>query len=165
MKVEDYNLYVKVKAKGKERLKLRARVNHVDVQQLLTENQVPIPSLVEKFVVDLEESARTGILVIYDNNLIGVLGVAETLKREAAIVVEDLIKISKNPIMVTGDNWRTAQVVGITDVRSEVMPTRKEMFFSHSRKLKKLLKEIDALQSEPGDAFKGTPGFQLTLLA
>lgn len=80
-------------------------------RKLLTENRVDIPSHVEEFVVDLEESARTGILVAYDKNLIGVLGVADPLKREAAVVVEGLMKIGVNPIMVTGDNWRTAQAV------------------------------------------------------
>ncbi|CAI9783576.1 unnamed protein product [Fraxinus pennsylvanica] len=53
----------------------------------------------------------------------------DTLKREAALVVEDLMKVSVNPIMVTGDNWRTAQVVvkevGIIDVRAKVLPIGK----------------------------------------
>ncbi|KAM7530304.1 hypothetical protein LguiB_033714 [Lonicera macranthoides] len=75
---------------------------------------------------DLEESAKTGILVAYDNVLIGVLGVADPLKREASVVVEGLRKMGVKPVMVTGDNWRTAQAVarelGIQDVRAEVMP-------------------------------------------
>ncbi|KAL2524712.1 Copper-transporting ATPase RAN1 [Abeliophyllum distichum] len=98
-------------------------------RNFLTENRVAIPSHVENFVVELEESARTGILVAYDNDLIGVLGVADPLKREAAVVVEGLMKMGVNPVMVTGDNWRTAQAVakevGITDVRAEVMPAGK----------------------------------------
>ncbi|KAK4399551.1 Copper-transporting ATPase RAN1 [Sesamum angolense] len=84
---------------------------------------------VENFVVQLEESAKTGILVSYDNDLIGVLGVSDPLKREAGVVIEGLIKMGVNPVMVTGDNWRTpkavAKEVGITDVRAEVMPAGK----------------------------------------
>lgn len=77
----------------------------------MTENQVTISSDVENFIVGLEESAETGILVAYDNELIGVLGVADPLKREAAVVIEGLMKMGVNPVMVTGDNWRTALAV------------------------------------------------------
>lgn len=77
----------------------------------MTENQVTISSDVENFIVGLEESAETGILVAYDNELIGVLGVADPLKREAAVVIEGLVKMGVNPVMVTGDNWRTALAV------------------------------------------------------
>ncbi|PON36183.1 P-type ATPase, subfamily IB [Parasponia andersonii] len=98
-------------------------------RKLMTESGIDIPEDVEKFVVDLEESAKTGILVAYDGNLIGVLGVADPLKREAAVVVEGLRKMGVRPVMVTGDNWRTAQAVakevGIQDFKAEVMPAGK----------------------------------------
>nr|XP_043617360.1 copper-transporting ATPase RAN1-like [Erigeron canadensis] len=98
-------------------------------RSLLAEKGVNIPTNVETFVVDLEENAKTGILVAYDSELIGVLGVADPLKREAAIVVEGLFKMGVRSIMVTGDNWRTAKAVakeaGIQDVRAEVMPAGK----------------------------------------
>ncbi|PSR98747.1 Copper-transporting ATPase [Actinidia chinensis var. chinensis] len=98
-------------------------------RKLLTENGVSIPKFAEDIVVELEESGKTGILVAYDSTLIGVLGVADPLKREAAVVVEGLTKMGVKPVMVTGDNWRTARAVarevGIQDVRAEVMPAGK----------------------------------------
>ncbi|KAI5679484.1 hypothetical protein M9H77_00711 [Catharanthus roseus] len=98
-------------------------------RKLLIENGIDIPPHVENFVVELEESAKTGILVAYDNILIGVLGVADPLKREASVVIEGLVRMGVNPVMVTGDNWRTARAVakevGIQDVRAEVMPAGK----------------------------------------
>lgn len=80
-------------------------------RKLITENGMAIPPDVESFIVDLEESAKTGILVAYDNSLVGVLGVADPLKREAAVVVEGLGKMGVGTAMVTGDNWRTARAV------------------------------------------------------
>lgn len=77
----------------------------------MTECGIDIPSHVENYVVELEESAKTGILVAFDGKVIGVLGVADPLKREAAVVVEGLGKMGVTPVMVTGDNWRTAQAV------------------------------------------------------
>ncbi|KAG2684062.1 hypothetical protein I3843_10G060600 [Carya illinoinensis] len=98
-------------------------------RKLITESGMAITTDVENFVVELEESARTGILVAYDNSLIGVIGVADPLKREAAVVVEGLGKMGVRTVMVTGDNWRTARAVakevGIQDVRAEVMPAGK----------------------------------------
>nr|XP_043638978.1 copper-transporting ATPase RAN1-like [Erigeron canadensis] len=98
-------------------------------RSLLIDNGITVSTNVENFVVDLEENAKTGILVAYDSELIGVVGVADPLKREAAVVVEGLKKMGIVPIMVTGDNWRTARAVakevGIQDVRAEVMPAGK----------------------------------------
>jgi Cu+-exporting ATPase len=98
-------------------------------RRLLTESGIMIPEHIETFVVELEESAKTGILVAQDDDIIGVLGVADPLKREAAVVIEGLQKMNVIPVMVTGDNRRTAQAVakevGIHDVRAEVMPAEK----------------------------------------
>ncbi|KAK7399816.1 hypothetical protein VNO78_11009 [Psophocarpus tetragonolobus] len=98
-------------------------------RKLLEENGINISREVENFVVELEESAKTGILVAYDDILIGVLGIADPLKREASVVIQGLQKMGVVPVMVTGDNWRTARAVakevGIQDVRAEVMPAGK----------------------------------------
>ncbi|BAT74172.1 Copper-transporting ATPase [Vigna angularis] len=98
-------------------------------RKLLEENGIDISTEVENFVVELEESAKTGILVAYDDVLTGVLGIADPLKREASVVIEGLRKMGVIPVMVTGDNWRTARAVakevGIEDVRAEVMPAGK----------------------------------------
>ncbi|RRT56686.1 hypothetical protein B296_00017767 [Ensete ventricosum] len=100
---------------------------------LLAENGVTVPTEAENFLRDLEVNAKTGILVAYDGSFIGLLGIADPLKREAAVVVEGIKKLGVHPVMVTGDNWRTAQavakevgfLVGIEDVRAEVMPAGK----------------------------------------
>ncbi|XP_047308601.1 copper-transporting ATPase RAN1-like [Impatiens glandulifera] len=98
-------------------------------RKLMTENGILIPDHIEICVVELEENANTGVLVAYDNTIIGMLGVADPLKREAAVVIEGLKKMGIKPVMVTGDNWRTARAVakevGIDDVRAEVMPAGK----------------------------------------
>ncbi|PUZ59592.1 hypothetical protein GQ55_4G054800 [Panicum hallii var. hallii] len=96
---------------------------------LITENGVTIPPEAESFLVDLESNAKTGILVAYDGDFVGLMGITDPLKREAAVVVEGLKKLGVHPVMLTGDNWRTAQAVakevGIEDVRAEVMPAGK----------------------------------------
>lgn len=85
--------------------------NQVGNRKLMSENAITIPDHAEKFVEDLEESAKTGVIVAYNGELVGVMGIADPLKREAAVVVEGLLRMSVRPIMVTGDNWRTARAV------------------------------------------------------
>ncbi|GJM97739.1 hypothetical protein PR202_ga14690 [Eleusine coracana subsp. coracana] len=98
-------------------------------RSLIIENGVAIPPEAESFLVDLELNAKTGILVAYDGDFVGLMGITDPLKREAAVVVEGLKKLGVHPVMLTGDNWRTAQAVakevGIEDVRAEVMPAGK----------------------------------------
>ncbi|KAI9122450.1 hypothetical protein K1719_006290 [Acacia pycnantha] len=98
-------------------------------RKLMEESGIDISTEVENFVVELEENAKTGILVAYGDELTGVIGVADPLKREASVVIEGLKKMGVRPVMVTGDNWRTAQAVaqevGIQDVRAEVLPAGK----------------------------------------
>ncbi|GJN39053.1 hypothetical protein PR202_gb28147 [Eleusine coracana subsp. coracana] len=98
-------------------------------RSLIIENGVVIPPEAESFLVDLELNAKTGILVAYDKDFVGLMGITDPLKREAAVVVEGLKKLGVHPVMLTGDNWRTAQAVakevGIEDVRAEVMPAGK----------------------------------------
>ena len=77
----------------------------------MEESDIDIPTDVENFVIELEENAKTGILVAYGDALTGVIGVADPLKREASVVIEGLKKMGIKPIMVTGDNRRTAQAV------------------------------------------------------
>ncbi|XP_010481705.1 PREDICTED: copper-transporting ATPase RAN1-like isoform X2 [Camelina sativa] len=108
---------------------VKEKIILVGNRKLMSENAITIPDHVEKFVEDLEENAKTGVIVAYNGELVGVLGIADPLKREAAVVVEGLLRMGVRPIMVTGDNWRTARAVakevGIEDVRAEVMPAGK----------------------------------------
>ncbi|GAB4829623.1 serine/threonine protein kinase Ran1 [Ancistrocladus abbreviatus] len=77
---------------GKD-LKFSGWLLDVGNRRLLTESGVTIPRDAENFVVGLEESSKTGILVSYDDVLIGVLGVVDPLKKEATVVVEGLGKM------------------------------------------------------------------------
>ncbi|CAH8360320.1 unnamed protein product [Eruca vesicaria subsp. sativa] len=105
--------------------------NKVGNRKLMSENSITIPDHKENFIEELEESAKTGVIVVYNGELFGVMGVADPLKREAVVVVEGLLRIGVRRIMITSDNWRTTRAVAkevkenICDVRSEVMPAEK----------------------------------------
>lgn len=89
--------------------------------------------LIEKRVVDeassMEESGETVFGVALDKTLIGVLAVADTIKKEAADVVDRIKQLGLTPIMITGDSQRTAKAVaesvGIERFYARVTPEQK----------------------------------------
>jgi heavy metal translocating P-type ATPase len=81
-------------------------------------------------VADLEEAGRTAVLVRADGAAVGVLGVADRLRADAAGTVSELAELAgTTPVLLTGDNRRAAvrlaAEVGITDVRAGLLPQDK----------------------------------------
>ncbi|MEV5875354.1 heavy metal translocating P-type ATPase [Streptomyces sp. NPDC052101] len=75
----------------------------------------------------LEEEGRTAVLVMADGAQVGVLGIADRLRPDAADTVTSLTAlIGTPPILLTGDNRRAAARLaaeaGITDVRAGLLP-------------------------------------------
>ncbi|MFG3142371.1 heavy metal translocating P-type ATPase [Streptomyces sp. NPDC048211] len=81
-------------------------------------------------VAELEEAGRTAVLVLRDKVPVGVLGVADRLRPDAAATVAALTRLSgRTPVLLTGDNERAARKlateVGITELRAGLLPQDK----------------------------------------
>ncbi|WP_121830359.1 heavy metal translocating P-type ATPase [Streptomyces sp. S1] len=79
---------------------------------------------------ELEEDGRTAVVVILDGNPVGVIGIADRLRPEAATATRALAElVGRTPVLITGDNPRAAArlaaEVGITDVRAGLLPQDK----------------------------------------
>ncbi|NUT29353.1 MAG: heavy metal translocating P-type ATPase, partial [Streptomyces sp.] len=79
---------------------------------------------------ELEESGRTAVLVVVDGTPIGVLGVSDRLRPDAAATVAALTTLTGTaPLLLTGDNPRAAAQpaaeAGIEDVRAGLLPQDK----------------------------------------
>ncbi len=77
----------------------------------------------------LAEEGKTPMVVAVDDRLVGVVAVADTVKLDSARAVQRLHDLGIEVVMLTGDNWRTAQAiaaqVGIDHVIAEVLPAEK----------------------------------------
>jgi len=77
----------------------------------------------------LEQEAKTTTLVALEGSVIGVIGIADTLKESSARAVSALKELGFEVGMITGDNERTARAVaeeaGIERVLAGVLPDRK----------------------------------------
>lgn len=80
-------------------------------------------------VAEIAGSGATPVFVAQDHELIGLLGVADPVRPEAAEVVHQLQQEGLRVVMVTGDHRATAeqvaQTLGITEVSAEVLPDGK----------------------------------------
>jgi Cu+-exporting ATPase len=83
----------------------------------------------EEVMHRLQDEAKTAVYMIVDGKLAAVIGMADTLKPFAKEAIEELKKMGKEIVMITGDNPKTAnaiaRVVGIDRVLAEVLPQDK----------------------------------------
>lgn len=77
----------------------------------------------------LSKEGKTPMYVAYDNKLLGIMAVADKLKKESIEAINRLHKLGIKTAMITGDNKNTANSVakeaGIDIVFAEVLPEEK----------------------------------------
>ena len=85
---------------------------------------------VESLTEALERAANTTVLVMVEDAVLAVLAVADPIRNTSREAVADLRALGMHPVMLSGDNARTAQAVGaqlgIDDVRAELLPEDKQ---------------------------------------
>lgn len=93
---------------------------------LVEDNNIPISSSDEEIISKIEEKGKTVVLVASGDDLVGVLGISDTLKTDASKAISELKRIGLNVAMITGDNKRTANAIArdisIDKVLAEVLP-------------------------------------------
>ncbi|KAI4326970.1 hypothetical protein L6164_019479 [Bauhinia variegata] len=98
-------------------------------KSLLSEHNVAIPADAEDILAEAEGLAQTGILVSINGEVTGILAISDPLKPGAQEVISILKSMNIRSIMVTGDNWGTAnsmaREVGIETVIAESKPEQK----------------------------------------
>jgi heavy metal translocating P-type ATPase len=84
---------------------------------------------VTKQLEALEAQGKTVIAAAAEGQVLGLIAIADAVKRDAAEAVRRLRELGLEPVMLTGDNERTARAVaaevGISKVRAQVLPDEK----------------------------------------
>lgn len=98
-------------------------------RKLMTENDVNLQSA-ESVISDLEEQGKTAMTLTNENQPVGIIGLADTLRGDSAETIKQLKDMKMEVVMLTGDNLKTAKTVaaklGISRVVAEVLPDAKE---------------------------------------
>lgn len=122
--------------------------------KLMKENKINIK---ENDLAVLESEGKTAMVLALDKKAIGIIGVADTIKKEAPEAIKKLKKMNIDIYMITGDNKRTAHAIakkaGITKVFAEVMPEDKANYVKMlQRKNKKVGMVGDGINDAPAIA-------------
>ncbi|GAB3622813.1 heavy metal translocating P-type ATPase [Mariniluteicoccus endophyticus] len=96
---------------------------------LLAERGITVPDSLAARVAASQEAGRTAVVVALDGGAAGMVEVADTIKDTSADAVERLRGLGLRPVLLTGDNSRTAHAVaaqvGIDEVIADVRPEDK----------------------------------------
>jgi Cd2+/Zn2+-exporting ATPase len=96
----------------------------------MEESSVTVTAQARQQIESLQTSGKTIIALAMSGQLVGVLGLADTLRPDAAPTMAALKRIGvRETVMLTGDNPRVAaaiaEQVGLTDFRADLMPEDK----------------------------------------
>lgn len=95
-----------------------------------------IPAETDRAAEQFSREGKTPLFFARDDQLLGVLAVADRVKEDSASAVVELKKMGIRVVMLTGDNTRTASAIGeqigVDEVIADVLPADKE---EHIRRL------------------------------
>ncbi|MDD2913028.1 MAG: heavy metal translocating P-type ATPase [Candidatus Pacebacteria bacterium] len=123
-------------------------------RMLLQENNISFSSI-EEIASKLEEQGKTAMFVADDKKVLGIIAVADTLKKETKEAIKELHNMGYKLVMLTGDNKKTASAIskeiGIDEVIAEVLPSEKVDV------IKKLQEEGKVKVAMVGDGINDAP--------
>ena len=97
----------------------------------MEENNIKGINIAKNDSQSMQEQGKTCIYFADTSKIIGILGIADTIKSTSKIAIEELQKRNIDTIMITGDNKKAASAIaketGIDKVISEVLPQDKEV--------------------------------------
>jgi Cu+-exporting ATPase len=96
---------------------------------LMATRSITIPEALDAARTSAETAGRTAVIAAWDSEARAVLTVADTPKPTSAEAIASLRALGLQPVLLTGDNERTARAiadeVGIAEVIAEVLPADK----------------------------------------
>ena len=136
---------------------IRATIDGKEIQignkKLMDNKKIDI-TISDKDYDVLSNQGKTPMYMSIDNELVGLIAVADVIKPTSKEAIDKLHKLGVKAIMLTGDNQKTAEYiakqVGINTVVSEVLPYQK------SEEVKKL-QEKDEFVAMVGDGINDSP--------
>ncbi len=99
-------------------------------QSFVHQSNTPLSSELIQLTNSLEKEGKTVVWVALEQQILGLIGVADQIRPEAVTVIAQLKKLGIQPIvLLTGDNQRTAhtvaEAVGVDQVYAELLPEDK----------------------------------------
>jgi Cu+-exporting ATPase len=121
-------------------------------KKFMEERNISLKNLEEKSN-KLAKEGKTPMYIAINNNIAGIIAVADTIKENSKKAIEILHNMGIETVMITGDNKKTAEAigkeVGIDKILAEVLPEDKA---SEIKKLQKYGKKVAMVGDGINDA-------------
>ncbi len=152
IKISDAGAYETIAGKGIKAV-YQDKVILVGNRMLISDNKI-LTANVEKQIHSLENKGKTVVIVAFGKNIIGLIGIADQVKKSSKEAVEELKRMGKEVWMITGDNERTAKAIasqiGIDNVMAEVLPQDKTKKVKELQEKKKIVAMVgDGINDAP----------------
>ena len=117
------------------------------------ETKTAIAEKINNEYIKLTEKGQTPLLFMYDNKLLGMISVADTIKKDSPEAIKELKRMGIEVVMLTGDNSRTAEAIGkeagVDRVIAGVLPEGKEKEIRHLQEKGKVMMVGDGINDAP----------------
>lgn len=101
----------------------------------------------------LSDTGKTPLFFVKDNQFIGMIAVADVIKQDSALAIQQLQHMGIEVVMLTGDNEKTANAIGkqagVDKVIAGVLPNQKEAVVQRLQKRGKVAMVGDGINDAP----------------
>lgn len=105
---------------------------------LLSDHNIELSQEIQEQLAQLSDQGKTPLLVATEQHVMGIIAVADTLRKETKMAINELRKLNIRTIMLTGDNERTAKAIakqaGVDTYLAGQLPHQKEEAISEYAK-------------------------------
>ena len=113
----------------------------------------PIPDSLKQEATRLAENGKTPMFFSKNDTILGIIAVADTIKKDARESIAELRAMGIKTVMLTGDNERTARAIakqaGVDEVVAGVLPDGKEQIIQSLKKYGKVAMVGDGINDAP----------------
>ena len=115
--------------------------------------KIIIEDKIKNIAESFAEQGKTPLFFCYDDKLLGIIAVADTIKEDSPDAVKALKNMGIHVVMLTGDNQKTADAIGkisgVDEVIADVLPDGKEATVRKLQLKGKVLMVGDGINDAP----------------
>ena len=116
-------------------------------------SQISVDDTIREKASSLSKEGKTPLFFACDDELLGIIAVADVIKEESPKAIKELQNIGIRVVMLTGDNEKTAKAigkqVGVDNVISDVLPDGKENVIKELMSFGKVAMVGDGINDAP----------------